>query len=597
MQNFWNELRQSVRALTLSKGFTVAVVATLAAAVALETTTLSVVNAYLVRALPYPASERLYRIEYAAPGQDEPRNLERADWASLSDVADEQVAWDLDVFYMMGGEYPEAAGGQWVTPGFMRALGMRPALGRVFQPDDFKPGAPQVALINDDLWHRRFGGDSSVIGRRFTAYVSDRPHDPSVFTIVRVLPATFLHWTPYTQVVTPLRAPTYPYFLRLRSGVSPQAVERRVSDLVRGADPTVPQRWSARLEPVHAAYTKSVRPLLLAIGAAVTLVLLIACANVSLLMVLRGIRRQADMAVRVALGATSRQIARLLIAESLLLCAGAAAIGLAAAFAVSRALAPVIEQQMGRRVPGGINALSVDPNVAVAVGVLALVMTLATALPTLIVIRRSGAGFGSRRLTDGPRVARARSLLIGLQIAGSFGLLAGCGLMVRTLGKMLDVPLGVTVGRTVQATLATRDGSYTSLGEYVTLYDRLLSTLGRGPSVGAVALATPAPMVSYNPRAVTVEDGGTSGLQAPVRAVTSGYFSLLKIGVREGRGFTAADRPGAEPVAVVSASLGRAQWPTSSPVGHRLRMYEHIAGSGAPTLVTRTIVSVVNDVR
>src|ERR1041385_4336139 len=115
MQNFWNELRQSVRALTLSKGFTVAVVATLAAAVALETTTLSVVNAYLVRSLPYPAAERLYRIEYAAPGARAPRDLELADWSSLSDVVEEQIAWDLDDFYMMGGEYPERVGGQWVT--------------------------------------------------------------------------------------------------------------------------------------------------------------------------------------------------------------------------------------------------------------------------------------------------------------------------------------------------------------------------------------------------------------------------------------------------------------------------------------------------
>src|ERR1043166_1477776 len=172
MQNFWNEVRQPARALPARGGFPAAVVAALAAPVALEPTTLSVVNAYLVRSLPYPAAERLYRIAYAAPGQDEPRHLERADWASLSDVAEEQVAWDLDVFYMMGGEYPEAAGGQWVTPGFMRALGVPPVLGRAFRPEDFKPGAAQVALINDDLWHRRFGGDSSVVGRSFTAYVS-----------------------------------------------------------------------------------------------------------------------------------------------------------------------------------------------------------------------------------------------------------------------------------------------------------------------------------------------------------------------------------------------------------------------------------------
>ena len=124
MQPFLTELRRSARTLAAAPGFTVAVLATLAAAVALETTTLSVVNAYLVRSLPYPAAERLYRIAWSAPGEREPRNLEQADWRSLSAVAEEQIAWDLDVFYMMGGEYPERVPGQWVTPGFMRGLGV-----------------------------------------------------------------------------------------------------------------------------------------------------------------------------------------------------------------------------------------------------------------------------------------------------------------------------------------------------------------------------------------------------------------------------------------------------------------------------------------
>src|SRR5262249_24005509 len=163
----------TARTLATTPGFTVAVLATLAAAVALETTTLSVVNAYLVRGLPYPAAERLYRVTYAAPGEVGPRSLERADWASASDVLEEQIAWDLDVFYMMGGEYPEPAPGQWVTPGFMRGLGVSPAVGRSFRDEDLVPGAPQVALISDELWRRRFGGDSSVLGRSFSGYVSD----------------------------------------------------------------------------------------------------------------------------------------------------------------------------------------------------------------------------------------------------------------------------------------------------------------------------------------------------------------------------------------------------------------------------------------
>jgi putative ABC transport system permease protein len=595
MSHLLSELRRSARTLAAAPGFTVAVLATLAAAVALETTTLSVVNAYLVRSLPYPAAERLYRIAWSAPGEPEPRNLEQADWRALSDVAEEQIAWDLDVFYMMGGEYPERVPGQWVTPGFMRAMGVRPAIGRAFRNEDFQPGAPQVAMISDALWRSRFGADPNVIGRRFSGYVSDRPQDPSTFVIVGVLPATFWHVNPYTSLITPLRAQTYPYFLRLREGVTPALAEARLDALVRNTDPTFPAARRIRLESVHEAYTRSVRPLLGVVAAAVTLVMLIACANVTLLMVLRGMKRRGEIAVRVALGASGRQVARLLAGESLLLCSVGAAVGAAIAFVALRVLGPMIEQQVGRSVPGGSAALTVDGNVGVAIALLVVLMTGATSVPTLIVTRMRGV-FGSMaaRATDGPAAARARALLISLQLAGTFGLLAGCALMVRTVRNLVDVPTGMTVDHIVDANVATREQAYATEAARVEFHERTLAALERTPGIDAVALSSPSPLLSYQPRQV-IADGSRAISRSPVRYVSPSWFSLLGVKVMDGRPFSASDRLGSEPVAMVSQSLARTLWPRQRAIGQRVRMYDQ-AGQDS-TLVIRTVVGVVADVR
>src|SRR5689334_8412013 len=219
MSSAWYELKIAVRSLVRARGFRGAVIVTLGVAVALQTAVVAVVNAYVVRALPYPAADRLYNVSYAQRPASPPEGLSSLDWTTLSDVVEHPIAWDLDVFYLLGRDYPETVPGAWVTPGFVHGLGIRAALGRTFTSQDFSTGAPQVALISHELWRSRFGGDSSIVGRSIRAYVSDRPTDPEMFTIVGVLPSNFWHINSYTRLLTPLRAPTYPYMVRLRPGV------------------------------------------------------------------------------------------------------------------------------------------------------------------------------------------------------------------------------------------------------------------------------------------------------------------------------------------------------------------------------------------
>ncbi|MGH7712827.1 MAG: ABC transporter permease, partial [Gemmatimonadaceae bacterium] len=240
MRQIAADFRLALRTLLKARGFAAAVITILALAIALETTVIAVVNAYLVRALPYPQSDRLYQVSYA--GQNDPvvERLHALNWESLSDVVEHRIAWDLDVFYLIGGDHPEAARGAWVTPGFMQGLGIRPEIGRAFAPSEFAAGTAQVALISHQLWQGRFAGDTAVLGRTFDAYVSDRPNDPEVFTIVGVLPANFWHLNPYTDVLTPLRAASYPYLVRLRAGVPPALAARRITQLALDAGVRLP---------------------------------------------------------------------------------------------------------------------------------------------------------------------------------------------------------------------------------------------------------------------------------------------------------------------------------------------------------------------
>jgi putative ABC transport system permease protein len=592
-------MKQTLRTLLRSRGFTAAVVITLTLGIALETSVVAVVNAYLVRSLPYPNANRLYSVMYAPPDVDHPPGLADLDWSSVSDVVEHPIAWDLDMFYLRGGAHPEQAPGAWVTPGFMQGLGIRAALGRAFTAGDFVTGAPQVALISHEMWQRRFGADSAILGRTFDAYVSDRPQDPERFTIVGVLPSGFWHFNPFTQVLTPLRAESYPYLVSLRDGVPVEMAAERIGALVRSSNRALGASYRPELRSTHGEYLRQVKPMLLAIGAAVSLVLLIACSNVALLMLLRGLRRQKEIAVRLALGAQSGRIARMLLGESLFLTIAAAVAGSLVALGLVRGLATTIEQQLGRRVPGGAGAITIDVTVLASVLVLTLVIAAAVALVVHAATRRnaifSTLRQGTRGGADRPAGRRTRLGLVVVEVAGSLTLLVGCGLMVRSVIRMLDVDMGLRAEGVLSAAMAIRDQSYPDEISRSRFFERVERAVREMPGAGSVALASPPPLAEYNPMTVHARDGRPEPTPAAIRAVSAEYFATLDIPVRQGRPFTITDRQGTEPVAAVSESVARRLWPNANPVGQQLRITER--GTTDTVTTWRTVVGVVNDVR
>ena len=218
----------------------------MAAGLALATAILAVVNVYMLRGLPYPEADRLYRVDYGPFPW--PEGMDTLDWSSLNDTVELTIAWDLDGFHMLGAEYPESAQGTWATPGFMQAMDVRASLGRTFTPDEYQEGGPNVAMISHRLWQTRFGGNPAVAGSTFNAYLNDRADSASTFTIVGVLPADLWLMNTFSDVVAPLKGRSSPYQLRLRPGVDPALVAGRIDTLIRRGATGISPQFAVTLE-------------------------------------------------------------------------------------------------------------------------------------------------------------------------------------------------------------------------------------------------------------------------------------------------------------------------------------------------------------
>jgi putative ABC transport system permease protein len=622
------DLRSAWRALRHAPAFTAVAIGTLAGGLSLCIVLLTIANAYLLVPLPYPAAERLYSVQYAPPGERNPEGLSTLPWQALGDVVEQAIAWDLDVFTLRGAR-PESAPGAWVTPGFVAGLGITPAIGRRFDAADFQPGRPAVALVSHDLWVRRFGSDAGIVGRQFEAYVSDRPDEAETFTIVGVLPRDFWHVNSYTEVLAPLRARSYPYQVRLRPGVDPTVAAERISAFVRAGlgqagrptSATIAPTWRVRLVSTQQSYTAQIRPMLRAVGVAAGLVLLMACANVAVLQLLRAHRRQRELAVRRALGSSTAGLVRLLGFEALLLGAAATIVALIVTVGVVQPMMPLVERQLGRQVPGGATSTRVDGRVLAGAIAGGLLTVTCCALAPLFAMRRAEAAAvlagGGRTATEGAGPRRARAALITMEMAASMALLSGSVLMIGSVSRMLQIDVGFTPERVYTAGVGLRQRSWPDAASRASFYERLLPRLRATAGVDSVSLVDWWPLQaprrrrvealaidaaagegheSYGGRGVSSARqlaGSARPVDAGSIAVSTDYFSTLGIRLRDGRAFTDGDRLGAEPVAMVSETLARRLWPQGQAVGQRLRLWPEREPGDTATASTEAVVTIV----
>jgi predicted permease len=329
-------------------------------------------------------------------------------------------------------------------------------------------------------------------------------------------------------------------------------------------------------------------------------VFLIASANVAVLWLLRASRRRHEMAVRRALGATVPRIARAVAAEALLVGGVATALGVSVAHLVMSMLAPALERQLGRAVPGGVDAAAVGPMTiaaAVAGGLLAvticslLLVWVSTRTPVALALTA-----GPRTGTDGPAQRRTRAALIAIEVAASLALLVGAALTVQSGVRILNVNMGLDVRDVQVARLSLRPRTYTDTASRNEFYTRIHDRMSRISGVQAVAFTTWWPLQATPPRDVGPDaHGAAPAARAGFSGVTPDYFRTVGIDLRDGRAFTNDDRPGAPGVAIVSETLARVLWPAARAVGQRIRVSPPSGSSAPPSSLL--IVGVVNDAR
>lgn len=599
------ELIGALRSLRHRPAFTLTATLLLAVGMGTTTTMLAVLNAYLFRGMPYPHAERLMAISTVAPPSaspmdDRPPSL---DWRELPEV-ELAVGWDRDAFTLVGDGRPEEVGSAWVSPDFFPAFGVEPTMGRGFTPDETGPEAAAVAIISHDLWQTRFGGDEEILGRTLRMYAADRPDDAQSLTIVGVLPPDWWHFFSGTDVLTPLPATREAYVLRLAPGVEYEEAQARLNAFAHEVWGPEYADWGVGMEPIHDRHVRQVRPLLGALGAGVALVLLIACANVAVLLLVQATGRAREFALRAALGAgRGRLVLRLLLEAAVLSVAGVAggALGILGASRALAAMSPTIERLVGATVPGGAGMLTIDARVALlSVGATAAVTLLFGLAPLAAgVAGRLSAviGTGARGATVSARQHALRTGLIVVELALSLALLAGAGLMVRSALHMSAVDLGFEPHNLLRIGMGLSTIRYPGPEQWSQRIDETLQEFASVPGVESVAGAIPSPF-AWASDPVTPQEGPLADADPPpaaaVRAVSAAYFRTMGIELQLGRTFETSDRTGTEPVAIVSDRLAAMLWPGESAIGRRLRIPDWM-GEGEPPL--RRIVGVVADTR
>ena len=590
-----HEVRLAARSLWRAPGFTALSVGVLAIGIGTATAIFSAVNAYLIRPLPYPESDRLVEL----------RPVPQVSWEEAEDLFEHPVSWDLDAFTMVGDGGPELLLGSWITPGYLEAYGIRPALGRSILPEEAGDGRASVVMISWDLWQRRFGGDPGVLGTRLSAFTSDRPDDAESFEIIGVLPRDLWFPNPYTEVLAPLRAPNPVYAGRLRQGVSPElaAAELTRRSLERMESP--PPDFAVRATLLRESYVAGVRPTLWILLAAAGLVLAAACANAAILILVRAAARERERAIRRALGAGWPRLVRERALEGLLLTLPAALFGAGLAALGLEVGADRIAGLIGQAVPGGSAMLSIDGTVTATTIAVALATGLLFGVVPLLGgagrSMRSVLGEGGRGGTDTRRSRGVRTALVGAELAVSLGLLATAGLTIRSASRLQQLDPGFEAEGLVKTQIQVRNASYPDPESRMAFYDAVLAAAGSLPGVQSAGRATRIPF-TWNFGASPLESEGSDGLvrvEAASFVADSGYFATMRIPVLQGRGFAEREARGGDPPGVlVSQRLAVALWPGGDPVGRSVRRAasRNRDGSMGEPGDWLTVVGVVGDV-
>ena len=599
MRSVFLDLSFAARALVRRPSFALTVVFTIALGVGANAAIFSVVSGILLRPLPYPHAERLIAFGHEPPQwlASEP---DFVDYHRAMRTLDGLAAYtQSDV--TLAADDPERLLGIRVTEDFFPLLGVAPLLGRTFTSDEYEGNPTSVAILSYSLWQRRFGGEASVLGKIVS--ISGRPR-----TIVGVMPPAFDFPSKRAEVWAPMprfrpdslgdRNNHYLFMVgRMKPGVTVSQTLADANSVVKVAMRDYPQLFDSEhpkrpsIVRVQDQLVGSTRPYLAALLGAVGFVLLIACANVANLLLVRAEGRRRELALRGALGASGARLVAHTLAESAMLALLGGGLGLLLAFVGQRALVAAAPASVPR-----LDAISIDWRVAAfTAAITVLTALLIGAVPAWRAMHENAADAlrsGARTALGHGAASRARRVLVAAEVALAVVTLAGAGLMLRSLWSLQGADLGFEPRGVLTAKVALSERDYDD-AHSVQLFDELLQRVRRFPGVQGAAAARWLPVVDAGGLwGYRVEGRSYSQIGWPSAVpqnVTPGYFATMGFPLLAGRDFTAADREDTAPVVIVSKKLAESQWPGESPIGKRVRL-----GGNSPAM---TVVGVVGDLR
>jgi predicted permease len=576
------DVRVALRGLRARPVFALTVIATIALGIGANASIFSVLDAVLLRALPYAHPDRLVHIsetfESNVANESEASYPDYLDWRSRNRVFSDMAGYQGGA-YLLGSEHATVEHGGHTTANFFDVLGVHAALGRTFLPGEDEVGAPRVALLSDGLWKRTFGSDPAVIGKTIAL-------DGGPATVIGVLPANFTFapvrdagiWTPIDHDAA-LRAERGSHWLnviaRLEPGATLHSAGRDMSSVMARMGREYPgddAARDARVVPLRDRFVGSVRPLILLVYGAVAVLLLVACVNCANLMLIRGADRRREMAVRIALGAGRGRLVRQLMTESALLTAAGGILGLVVArFSLDGLLGMIPPGALSpslaaARINGSVLMYSI-----VICAVTAIVVGLAPAM------RESGAGpaeglkLGQR---GNSRAGTLRDTLVIIEVASTLVLMSGAALFGRSLVKLLSVDLGFNAGHLMTAAIVLPDATYGDAAGRVRAFDAVVGAMRQLPNVDGAGLVTRLPLDwGGSTRFTVVGQPAPPSDQEPsasYRTSSPGYFAALGTPLLDGRDFRAGDDVRSPLVAVVNRAFVRAYFPTALAIGERI---------------------------
>jgi putative ABC transport system permease protein len=594
-----DELRQdtrfALRHLGRHPGFAAALVALLTFGIGVSLAAFAIVDSMLLRPLPYRDAGRLvvvddvYQGRTGGVGQEEYR-----EWTRDATLLESFALVEYAALVVPGDAETDAERleGNRVTAGFFRALGARPLLGRTFLPDEDQPGKADVIVLSHALWQRRFGGDRGAVGRK--VQLGERS-----YTVVGVMPSSFFwvdskdasFWVPLGYVATGRPQHQYTAVARLRSGVSLAAAQAQMNVLAARAEEQFPEArgWGILVRPLRQAATRHVQPALLALTTAVGLVLLLACANVAGLILVRMDARLLEIGMRAALGAGRRRLVRQILVEGGVVAVAGGTAGLVLAHALLRGLLSAVPRNL--QPPGPCDAL--DPRVLL----FSLPLVVGTTLLFSLAPIRRVATFDlvSMLKAEGASGYRPRRLLGNITVGAvalATVLLVSAGLLIGSQTRLASRNLGFRAEHLLTLEIRLPGARYPA-SQAPAVFRDLLGRVRAVPGVESAAATSALPLSGQFSGGGFDIDGRPTPEEwrlqsAQACTVTPGYFQTMGIRLLRGRDVTGEDREAAPAVAVISDTMARRHWPGLDPIGSRIRWQDG---------VWRTVVGVVADTR